>query len=359
MQSASRSISEAASNHGSVKYRLSALPPVCYLATMKWSILVAVMLLACTVIADAQQAKKISRIGYVSGTGDMTNQGPYVEALRQGMRELGYVEGKTFAIEYRGAEGNLQRVPAIVQELVQQRVDILVVPIPSAIRAAKQATKTIPIIMISGLDPVAEGWIDSLAHPGGNVTGLATLNRELGGKRLELLKEIVPRLSRIGVLRDADSQRGLDDFKEYESAAKAMKLQLHPLDVRGQNPDLDRAFQTAVKVRVTALITITNANLFLLKQRLAELAIKNRLPSAFSGSSWVEAGGLMSYASNDLDAYRRAATYVDKILKGRAPTDLPVEQPMKFEFVINLNTAKQIGLTVPQWTLMKADRVIK
>jgi ABC-type uncharacterized transport system substrate-binding protein len=322
-------------------------------------ILLAGMLLACVVLAEAQQAGKVPRIGYVSGTGDAINQGPYVEALRQGLRELGYVEGKNFVIEYRGAEGELERIPSLVKELVELKVDILVVPIPSAIRAAIQTTKTIPVVIVSGQDPVAEKWIDSLAHPGGNVTGLTTLSRELSGKRLELLKEIVPRLSRVGVLRDADSQSGKGDFNEYKTAAREMKLQIQTLDVRGPSPDLERAFQAAVKARTQALVTITNANLLLLQKRIAELAIKKRLPSAYQGSSWVEAGGLMSYSTSDIDAYRRAARYIDKILKGTKPTDLPVERPMKFEFVINLKTAKQIGLTIPQWTLMKADKVIK
>jgi putative ABC transport system substrate-binding protein len=247
----------------------------------------------------------------------------------------------------------------VVKELVDLKVNILVVPVPSAIRAAMQATKTIPIVIVSGQDPVAEKWIDSLAHPGGNVTGVSTLSRELSGKRLELLKEIVPRLSRVAILTDADSRSWKVDFNEYETAAREMKLQIQALDVRGPSPDLERSFQVAVKARAQALVTITNANLFLLQKRIAELAIKKRLPSAYQGSSWVEAGGLMSYSTNDVDAYRRAARYIDKIFKGSKPSDLPVEQPMKFEFVINLKTAKQIGLEIPQWTLMKADRVIK
>ena len=317
------------------------------------------LLFAVSVSVDAQQPAKTPRIGYVSGTGDASNQGPYVEALRQGLRDLGYIEGKNIVIEYRGAEGKLDRIPSLVNELVQLKVDVLVVPLPGAIRAAKHATKTIPIIMVSGEDPVTEGLVDSLARPGGNITGLATLSAQLSGKRMELLKEVVPRLSRVGVLRDADVQSAARAFKEYEAAARALKIQIQALEVRGMNPDLERAFQTATKARVNALITITNANLFLKQKRIADLAIKNRLPSMYHGNTWVESGGLMSYSTDELAIYRRAATYVDKILKGAKPTELPVEQPTKFEFVINLKTAKALNLTIPQSVLFRADRVIK
>ena len=210
--------------------------------------------------------------------------------------------------------------------------------------------------MIAG-DPVEAGLVDSLARPGGNITGLSTLNPELSGKRLELLKEIVPRLSRVGLLRDVDVTS--ETSNEYKIAARALKLQLQPLDIHGLNPNLDGAFQTAVKGRAQAIITVTSAPLFIQQKRIADLAIKHRLPSLFQGSTWVESGGLMSYSSNDLDAYRRAARYIDKILKGTKPADLPVEQPMKFEFVINLKTAKQIGLDIPQSVLFRADKVIQ
>ncbi len=310
-------------------------------------------------IADAQQPAKIPRIGYISGTGDPSSPGPYVEALRQGLRDLGYVEGKNIVIEYRGAEGNVDRMPSLVAELVQLKVDVLVVPLSVATRAAKQATKTIPIVMVIGEDPVAAGLIDSLARPGGNITGLSTVNLELSGKRLELLKESVAGISRVAVLRDADSQTSSIAFNEYEAAARALKIQLQSLEVRGLNPDLEGAFRTAAKGRAHALITVTNANLFRNQKRITDLAMKNRLPSMYQGSTWVEAGGLMSYSTDDLDAYRRAATYVDKILKGTKPADLPIEQPTKFEFVINLKTAKQIGLRIPQSVLYRADKVIK
>ena len=213
------------------------------------SILVAVVLLAVAVIAEAQQPKKIPRIGYVSGTGDATNQGPYVEALRHGLRHLGYIEGKNIVIEYRGAEGNLDRIPSLVAELVQLKVDALIAPIPGAIRAAKQATNTIPVVMVAGIDPVATGLIDSLAHPGGNITGLSTLAHDLSGKRLELLKEVVPQLSRVAILLDVESQSSVINFKEYETVARALNIQIQSLEVRGLKPDLESAFQTATKAR--------------------------------------------------------------------------------------------------------------
>ena len=272
------------------------------------------------------------------------------------MRDLGYSEGTNIAIEYRGAESKLDLIPSLVVELVQLKVDVLVGPTLSAARAAKQTTKTIPMVMVTG-DPLAAGIVDSLARPGGNITGLATLNPNLSGKRVELLSETVPRLSRLGVLRH--TQEPSSTFEEYKAAARVLKMQFEPIEVEGPNPDLEGAFQRAVKARVGALITITSAPVFIARQRVAELALKNRLPTMFGGSAWVEAGGLMSYSPNDIDAFRRAATYVDKILRGAKPGELPIEQSMKFEFVINLKTAKQIGLTIPPNVLARADRIIK
>jgi putative tryptophan/tyrosine transport system substrate-binding protein len=326
---------------------------------MKILLLLASFALASVQLAEAQQTTKLPRIGYVSATGDGSNQGVYVEALRQGLKELGYVEGKNISIEYRGAEGDTGRIPSLVFELVQLKVDILVAPVLPAIRAAKQATKTIPLIMVISEDPVAAGLVDSLGHPGGNITGLTRLQRELSGKRLELLAQAIPGITRIAVLRDAESPSAAIAFKEYETAAQALKLQLQSFEVRGTKPDLDGALQDAATRRVSALITVTNANILRNQERVAELAVRNRLPSMFEGHTWVEAGGLMSYSTNDLEIYRRAATYIDKILKGAKPGDLPIEQPTKFEFVINLKTAKQIGLTIPQNVLARADKVIK
>jgi ABC-type uncharacterized transport system substrate-binding protein len=315
------------------------------------------LLLALGVSVEAQQPVKIPRIGYLSATGEANNPGPQVEAFRQGLRDLGYVEGKNILVECRYLEGKLDRVPALLAELLQLKVDVLVVTALTAIRAAKQATKTIPIVIVTTQDPVATGLVDSLARPGGNITGLTRLTHELNGKRLELLKEVIPEMSRVGILWDA-SASGVG-FKEYEGAANALKIQVQSLEVRGPNPDLEGAFRAAAKGRANALITVRGTALNRYPKRIAELAIKNRLPSMSDAVIWVEAGGLMSYAANDADTFRRAAVYVDKILKGTKPADLPVEQPTKFELVINLKTAKQIGLTIPQSVLFRADKVIK
>jgi ABC-type uncharacterized transport system substrate-binding protein len=321
--------------------------------------LLTVLLLASFNLAEAQQPTKIPRIGYISGTGNETNQGPYVEALRQGLRELGYIEGKNFTIEYRGAEGKTDRIPSLAVELIERQVNVLILATLPAILAAKQVTKTTPIIMVASVEPVASKLVDSLARPGGNLTGISTLAQDLSGKRLELLMEVVPRLSRVAVLRDLDSQNSVVQFKEYEAAARVLKIELQSPDVRGPNPDLDNALLAATKGRNDALITITNANLFVQQKRVADLAIRNKLPSMFQGRTWVDSGGLMSYSTDEVGAFRRAAAYVDKILKGTKPADLPVEQMTKFEFVINLNTAKQIGLNIPQSVLFRADKVIK
>jgi putative ABC transport system substrate-binding protein len=269
------------------------------------------------------------------------------------------VDGKNIVVEYRYAEGNDERVPGLVHELVHLNVDILIVPTGVAARAARQATQTIPIVMITQVDPVATGLVKSMARPGGNLTGLARLQRQLSGKRLELLKEAVPRLARVGVLRDAESEPGTMGFNEYESAAQALKIQLYSLDVRGPSPDLERVFHTASSKHIDALVTITSTLIFRRQKEIAELANKGRLPSMFEGSSWVDAGGLISYSTNDGEVFRRAAVYVDKILKGAKPADLPIEQPTKSELVINLKTAKQIGLTIPPNVLARADKVIR
>jgi putative ABC transport system substrate-binding protein len=246
-----------------------------------------------------------------------------------------------------------------VAELVQLKVDVLAIQNLAAIRAAKQATKTIPIVMVTTQDPVTSGIVDSLARPGGNITGLTTLARDLSGKRLELLTDVVPGISRVGVLWAADNQSAALGFKEYEAAAHALKIQLQSLEVRGPNPDLEGVFQAGAKARANALITLRDTLLLRYPKQIADLAIKNRLPSMFETSEYVEAGGLVSYSASDSESFRRAAHYVDRILKGARPADLPVEQPTKFELVINLKTAKQIGLTIPPNMLARADKVIK
>jgi len=248
----------------------------------------------------------------------------------------------------------------LVAELVQIKVDVLVSGTVPAIRAAKQATTTIPLVVVTAQDPVATGLVDTLARPGGNITGLTLLTRELSGKRLELLKEVVPKISRVGVFWGGTNAPGSAiGFKEYEAAARAMKIQLQSLELRRSNPDLEGAFRAAAKRGTNALILIRNPVLNRYTKQIADFAIKNRTPSMCERSEYVDAGCLMSYTSNDSENYRRAAAYVDKILKGARPADLPVEQAMKFELVINLKTAKQIGLTIPQSVLYRADKVIK
>ena len=315
------------------------------------------MLLPLCVPASAQQAK-LPTIGYVS-TNEASTPGPLVEAFRQGLRNLGYIDRKNVIVEYRWAGGKDEAIPKLVEELLQLKVDVLVAPVLPAIRAAKQLTKTIPVVMIASEDPVAIGLVDSLAHPGGNMTGLNRLQRQLSGKRLELMNEAVPRLSRVGIFLDGDSQTAEIGFKEYETAARSMKIELQGLRVRGPNPDFERTYRSAVSRRLNGLITITSTLLFRHQKEVADVALKNRLPSVFEGSTWVEAGGLMSYSTDDREIFRRAAVYVDKILKGTKPADLPVEQPTKFELVINLKAAKQIGVTIPPNVLARADRVIK
>ena len=313
------------------------------------------LLLITVSLVQAQQPKKIPRIGYLSGIG---SEAPTVEAFRRGLRDLGYIEGKNILFEYRDTGVTQDRIPGLVAELVQLKVDVLVVSTGPTIRAAKQATKTIPIVMVTTEDPVATGLVDSLARPGGNVTGLTLLTRDLSGKWLELLKEVIPTISRIGYLLP-DSPDVRIRFKEYEAAGRNLKITLQSLEVQGPNPDFEGAFQAAAKARVSALITARNALLIVNRKQIADLAIKNRLPSMSERSDMVEAGGLVSYATNEAENYRRVAYYVDKILKGAKPADLPVEQPTKFEFVINLKTAKQIGLTIPPNVLGRADKVIK
>ena len=324
-------------------------------------IMLCAMLFALCASAEAQQPAKVPRIGYLSRTGDSKNPGFQVEGFRQGLRDVGYIEGKNIRVEYRYIEGKSDSIPSLVAELVQLKVDVLVLgPLP-AIRAAKQATKTIPIVMVTTQDPVGAGFVDSLARPGGNITGLTTLQRELSGKRLELLKEAVPGISRVAALVNVTQLSGgiVNDFQWYEAPARALKIQLQLLEVRDSNPDFDAAFQAAAKGRASALITVSGSLFDHYIKRFADLAIKNRLPSMHEVSRYVEAGGLMSYSADDAESYRRVAYFVDRILKGAKPADLPVEQPTKFEFVINLKTAKQIGLTIPPDVLARATKIIK
>jgi putative ABC transport system substrate-binding protein len=285
--------------------------------------------------------------------------GANVEAFRRGLQDLGYVEGKNILIDFRYAEGNPDRVPSLVADLVQANVDLIISGDGPAIRAAKQLTNTIPIVMVINQDPVVSGLVHSLARPGGNVTGISRLTRELSGKRLELLNEIVPRMSRVGLLWDITGEGSKLSFKEYQAAARALKIQLQSLEVQGPEPNLDGAFQLAVKGQANALITIGNSLLNRRRKQITQYAIKYHLPSMYESSLWIEPGGLISYSSDNIASYRRAAWYVDKILKGTKPSELPVEQSSDFELVINLKTAKQIGLAIPSSVLARADRVIR
>ena len=313
------------------------------------------MLFALCASAEAQQPTKVSRIGYLSA-GTTSLNSPRSESFRQGLRELAYVEGKNIVVEYRYAEGKPDRDRELAAELVRLKVDLIVTTGPTATRAAKEATTTVPIVMASDTDPVGNGFVASLARPGGNITGLATLAPELSGKQLELLKEIVPKLSRVVVLGTSTRTQSLRE--EVELATRALRLQLQYLDV--QDPgDIETAFRAAVKERAEGVLVLTGPVINSHRKQIADLAAKNRLPAIFPTSEFVEVGGLVSYNANITDLFRRAATYVDKVLKGTKPTDLPVEQPTKFELVINLKTAKQIGLTIPPNVLARADRVIK
>jgi putative ABC transport system substrate-binding protein len=280
------------------------------------------------------------------------------EGFRQGLRALGYVEGKDIVIEWRSAEGKFDRLPALAAELVRLKVDVIVTAGPTVTRPVKEATSTIPIVMASDTDPVGNGFVASLARPGGNITGLATLSPEMSGKLLELLKEINPRLSRLAVMGNSANPGDAQAKKETELAADAFKVQLQYLDVQ-DSKDIETAFRSATKGRADALLVLGNPVLNAHRTQVLDLAIKNRLAVTYSRPEFVNAGGLMYYGTNFNDLYRRAAIYVDKILKGTKPADLPVEQPTKFEFIINLKAAKQIGLTIPPNVLARADKVIR
>jgi putative tryptophan/tyrosine transport system substrate-binding protein len=310
--------------------------------------------------AEAQQTTKATpRIGFISSTGTAESPSPLFESFRQGLRDLDYVDGKNIVIVHRYAEGRLDRMPPFVQEFVQQKVDLIVGGNNVVIRAAKEATKTIPIVMVSSVDPVAAGYVESFAHPGGNITGLAWLNRDISAKRLELLKELLPKLSRGAILWDADGPGPAVAFKEYMAAARAFKLELRSLEVRGPNPDFTEAFDAARIARTEALVVVGNPLMSQHMKTIFSFATKHRLPSMTEEDRYVDAGGLMSYGANFAVLYRRAAEYVIDILKGAKPGDLPVKLASKFEIFINLKTSQQLGIVVPQHLLVQADKVIK
>jgi putative tryptophan/tyrosine transport system substrate-binding protein len=310
------------------------------------------LILANIHLADAQQPKKILRIGYLTGVGSAPN-----EPFLQGLRDLGYVEGKNILIEFRTTEGKSERLPELAAELVRLKVDVIVADTAGEVTAAKNATATIPIVMRGVADPIALGLVASLAHPGGNITGIATLAPELSGKRLELLKEVIPKLSRVALLT-TPGKAWRTSIKETEVAAQALGLQLQILQVRGMD-ELEGVFDAAKKQRAEALVQVQATSLGPYQPRIIELGAKNRLPTMHYNRRSVEIGGLMSYGPDRPYMDRHVASMVDKILKGRKPADIPVEQPMKFEFVVNLKTAKQLGLTIRPNVLAKADKVIK
>jgi putative ABC transport system substrate-binding protein len=314
-------------------------------------------LLLTTVSALAQQPAKIPRIGYLAAT-KAAAIAARTDAFRQGLRELGYVEGKNIVVEYRYAEGNADRERKFAVELVRQKVDIIVTTGPTVTRTVKYATATIPIIFAQDGDPVASGFVASLARPGGNITGLSNLSPELSGKRLEFLKEIVPKLSRVAAIGGSNEPNNAQILKELELAAGALKVQLQILDVKSP-ADIETAFQAAAKGHADGAILLGSVVFNAHRKQIVELAVKHRLPATYTRPEFVEDGGLMTYGPNINDLFRRAATYVDKILKGAKPADLPVQQPIKFEFIVNLKAAKQIGLTIPQSVLYRTDKVIR
>ena len=321
-------------------------------AAVLWMILASALAVAS---AEAQQPGKIYRIGYLRA-----EKAPEVdiEGFRQGLRDHGYVEGKNIVVEYRWADGNEERLRNLVSELIGVKVDLIVTSAPAATQAAKEATTTIPIVMVLVADPVAFGFVSSLARPGGNITGFAFLLPEISGKRLELLKDTVPKLSRVAVLWNAANPYKETDLKEVQPVADALKVAVHTFRVREPN-GLDDAFKAATKVRAEGLLTLDDPFTIAHRTRIIDLALRYKLPAVYAVRPFVDAGGLMYYGPDRVDQNRRAATYVDKILKGAKPADLPVEQPTKFELVINLKTAKQIGLTIPPNVLARADKVVK
>jgi putative tryptophan/tyrosine transport system substrate-binding protein len=321
------------------------------------SILVVVVLLALGVIAEAQQPGKVPKIGWLQARSPSGPGGGPESFLRE-FHKLGYVEGKNIAFEYRFADDTYDRLPTLADELVRLKVDVLVTPSTTGALALKNATRTIPIVFLGVSDPVALVLVDSLARPGGNITGFTSIEAVLAGKRLELLKETIPKLSRVAVLWDPKNQGSEQSWKESQLSARELGLQLHSMEVSSADK-FEGVFQDATKARSAALAVTLNAVANSNQKRIAELAAKNRLPAIYARGDFIASGGLVSYGADQAEPYRRTAAMVDKILKGTKPADIPVEQPTKFEFVINLKAAKQIGLTIPPNVLARADKVIK
>jgi putative tryptophan/tyrosine transport system substrate-binding protein len=310
--------------------------------------------------SNAQQPTNAApRVGFIITIGTPDTPSPTYEAYKLGLRDLGYIEGKNIVIERRYAEGRLDRMGPFVQEFVQQKVDVILGVNNVIIRAAKKATKAIPIVMISSVDPVAAGYVETFARPRGNITGLAWLNRDISAKRIELLKELFPKYFRIAILWDADAPGPKVAFKEYNEAAEAFKLELRSLEIRGPTPNFTGALETAKNTNAEAIIVVGNPVMTQNLKTLFPLVTKHRFPSMTEEDRYVEAGGLISYGASLTDLYRRAAEYTVEILKGAKPGDLPVKLPSKFEILVNLKTAHQIGVVIPQHVLVKADKVIK
>ena len=324
-------------------------------------LLALVLLLSLNIPSGAQQPTKgLPKVGVIFSFGTAADTpSPIYEAYQKGLRDLGYIEGKNIILERRYAEGRLDRMPPFVQEFVQQKVDAILGVNNVVIRAAKEATKTIPIVMISSVDPVGAGYVDSFARPGGNITGVAWLNRDIGAKRIELLKELLPNLSKIGILWDVDGPGPAVAFKEYNTAARAFRLELRSLEVRGPTPDLAGALQGAKNANTDAVIIVGNPMMSQHMKTLFPIVTKYRIPSMTEEDRYVEAGGLISYGASLSDLYRRAAEYTVEILKGAKPADLPVKLASKFDVFVNLKTAQQIGVVVPQRVLLQADKVIQ
>jgi len=317
--------------------------------------LLTTVLLTTAPLADAQQPKKVHRIGLLSST----RSGPITEAFRQALQARGYNEGKNIVIEYRYAEGKLDRLPGLAAELVSLKVDLIVVVSTQAVIAAKQASTTIPIVMAISGDVVGTGVIASLARPGGNVTGMTTYSPEVNGKRLELLKEAFPKVSRVAVLGDPTGPSHSLDSQELKTAGRSLAVELQFLELSSPNPNFEGAFAAATKARADAFLTLPPPLMAFHQKEIVALVAKSRRPAIFHNGEFADSGGLMSYGPDVRDGVRRAAIFVDKILKGTKPADLPVEQPMKYEFIINLKAAKQIGLTIPPNVLVRANKVIR
>jgi ABC-type uncharacterized transport system substrate-binding protein len=353
-------VSRGVGRTGSRSYHDNGMGSVAVRRTItKLMVVVTALLLMGSLVAEAQPPAKVPRVGYLSATSraDVRSQRS-LEAFRQGLRDLGYVESQSIMIEYRWADGKYERLPDLAAELVRLPVDVIVTGIVPAILAAKNATSTIPIVMTVVVDPVATGLVASIARPGRNITGSSIMAPELVAKQLELLREVVPQVSRVAILWNPANPGNAPQLRQAEVAARALGLRIQPLEVRDPTA-IDRTFMLMTRERAGALLVLVDSMLIGQRERIADLAAKSRLPAVYGWGEHAEAGGLMSYGANRFDSYRRAAVYVDKILKGAKPGDLPIQQATQFELIINLKTAKALGLTIPSSLMVRADQVIE